>query len=63
MPKKKPASFNRLTVPKARRILGKVIADNYSDEEIGEIIDTFRGWAIQGYQEYLHRLSDGSQDE
>lgn len=48
-----PASPGRfkITVPKARRILG-MIGKNYSDEELAEVIATLRSIAEYGFELY-----------
>ena len=57
MPNNKP-KHAPLTVPQARRVLG-MIAKNYSDEELAEILEIQRGWAELAYSVYLDTL-DGA---
>ena len=56
MPNNKP-KHTPLTVPQARRILG-MIAKNYSDEELAEILEIQRGWAELAYSVYLDKLDE-----
>jgi hypothetical protein len=49
-----PRGKRRITISKARRILG-MISRNYSDNDIQEIIDILYGMAETAYDEYLDR--------
>lgn len=46
-----PAGRFKITVPKARRILG-MIGKNYSDEDLAEVIACLRSIAEYGFERY-----------
>ena len=58
MPQPEPGQ-SRISVAKARRILG-MVAKNYSDEEIAEIVDLLSEVAELSYRQFLET---GDHDE
>ncbi len=59
MPKNPLPNSSKITVAKARRILG-MIAKNYSDDEIAEIVGILTEVSELSYRDYLTSQNDES---